>query len=116
MNKKEGEKVLMELFNGSGWKEKYLDQIPPDPNGVIYRWSAAEADYAMPFFSKTGQSILTEETCVAKRSLYLGRDPDDTLYLYIYEKEKDSYRQGIPEMAKEFACMMKVDNLVKNKS
>jgi hypothetical protein len=116
MNKKQGEKILMELFEGSCWKEKYHGQVPPDNNGVIYKWTAEEAEYAAPFFSKAGQSILTEETCIAKRSLYLGRQTDNSLCLYIYETEKETYREGIPEMAREFASMLKVDNLIKEKS
>ncbi len=116
MDKKHGEKILTELYEACGWKEKYHNQVPPDQNGVIYKWTSDEADYAAPFFSRAGQSILTEETCVAKRSLYLGRDKDKSLCLYIYEREKDSYRKGIPEMAREFASMMKVDNLIKKSS
>ncbi len=116
MNRNEGEKILTELFANSIWQEKYRDCIPPDEDGIVYKWSASEADYAMPFFSKVGQSILTEETCVAKRSLYLGRKADNSLCLFVYEKEKESYRDGISDMAREFASMLKVDNLIKDKS
>lgn len=116
MNKKEGEKILAELFESSGWKEKYRDRVPPDEHGVVYRWSSEDAEFAAPFFSKVGQSILTEETCVAKRSLYLGRGPDSALCLHVYEKEKAGYREGIPDMAREYASMLKVDNLMKDKS
>ena len=112
MNRKDGEKKISELFDSSSWEEKYRDQVPPDEAGIVYRWSAEEADFAAPFFSAAGQSVLTEETCVAKRSLYLGREPDNCLCLYVYEREKDSYKKGIPDMAREFASMMKVDNLV----
>lgn len=110
----QGEKVLKELFEGSDWKEKYEDQLPPEDN-ILYRWSADEAEYAAPFFSTTGKSILTEETCIAKRSLYLGRDDEGTLFLCICELEKESYRKEIPEMAREFACLMKVDSFLKEK-
>lgn len=115
MKHKNNEKNIVELFESSNWKEKYLDQIPPDENSILYKWSADEADYASPFFSKAGQSILTEETCVAKRCLYLGREADNSLYLYVCEREKDSFRKEIPEMAREFASMMKVENLIKDK-
>ena len=115
MKKKEGERILARMFESSGWKEKFLDQLPPDENGIVYKWSAEEADYAAPFFSRVGQSVLTEETCVAVRSLYLGRGSDDSLYLCVYQREKDSFRKGIPEMAREFACLMKVDNMVRGK-
>ncbi len=115
MKKENGEKIISDLFERSDWKKKYPDQIPPDENGVRYKWSAEEADYALPFFSKVGQTILTEETCVATRSLYLGRGSDNSLCLYVYEKEKCSYREGIPDMAREFASLMKVDNLIKSK-
>ncbi|MFO7727050.1 MAG: hypothetical protein R6X11_01855 [Desulfonatronovibrio sp.] len=115
MKQKDGEKILNELFEGSGWKEKYKDQIPADENGILYKWSADEAEYASPFFSRAGQSILTEETCVAKRCLYLGRESDNSLHLYVCEQEKDSFRKEIPEMAREFASMMKVDNIMKDK-
>ncbi|WP_045216355.1 hypothetical protein [Desulfonatronovibrio magnus] len=112
MNRCQGEKTLVELFESSGWKEKYKDQSPPNDDGVLYKWSSAEAEYAMPFFSKTGQSIMTEETCISKRSLFLNRDESKNLTLYVFETEKESYRQGIPDMAREFACMMKVDKLL----
>jgi len=115
MKVRDGERIITGLFEGSGWKEKYQDQVPPDEKGILYKWSADEADYAAPFFSRVGQSVLKEETCIAVRSLYLGRGPDNCLCLYVYEKEKDSFREGIPEMAREFACMMKVDNLIRGK-
>lgn len=116
MKQKDGEKILVQLFEDSEWKEKYQDQIPPDENCILYKWSADEADYASPFFSKAGKSILTEETCVAKRCLYLGRESDNSLHLYVCEREKDSFRKEIPDMAREFASMMKVDNIMKDKN
>ncbi|MFW5730420.1 MAG: hypothetical protein ACOCV7_02120 [Desulfonatronovibrionaceae bacterium] len=115
MKKTQGEKILAELFNACDWKEKYKDAFPPDEEKVTYKWCAEDAELAMPFFSETGRKIMTEESCVAKRSLYLARDENDRLCLYIYEQEKESYRQGIPEMAKDFACMLKVDNIMKDK-
>ncbi|MCA1743548.1 MAG: hypothetical protein ABR542_11850 [Desulfonatronovibrio sp.] len=114
MRRTQGEKVLKELFESSDWKEKYEDQLPQE-DIILYKWSADEAEYAAPFFSTTGKTILTEETCIAKRSLYLGRDGEGTLFLYICEQEKESYRKEIPDMAKEFACLMKVDNFFKEK-
>ncbi|WP_028575122.1 hypothetical protein [Desulfonatronovibrio hydrogenovorans] len=115
MNRKEGEKVLTEIFQNCPWKEKYKDMVPENEDSIIYQWTAEQAEYALPFFSKTGQAILTEETCVAKRSLYLGMNSNNSLCLYVQEREKDEYRKGIPDMARDFACMMKVDNLIKEK-
>lgn len=116
MKKKEGETLLAALFEASDWKEKYLDRTPPDVDGVVYKWSSEDAEYAAPFFSKAGRSVLMEETCIAKRSLYLGRGPDKSLCLYVYEQEKAGFRDGLPDMAKEYASLFKVDNLMRDKS